>query len=229
VLYGTLLSAAIAWLNPKTVAKVSVVLAVIVCGYPALRSADLFPDDKLVELASSLGEERQRSLKGRFDDENFVLDLMANRIWFGWGNISRVPGAEGLGGWESGAYEGGIDGYWAIKLGTHGSIGLQLRLAMLVFPVFIGWRAMARTRSKQEAILLAALMSIVAMRSVDLLANGWWNNLPVFLSGALYGISRAVSAPRPPLQRRSAHVRETVPSPVSERDFSPIEQRPRTR
>ena len=207
VLYGTTLSAAITWLSAKNVARISVLLAVIVCGYPALRATDIFPDDKLVEWAAALGKERQDSLWGRFADENFVLDLMEDRIWFGWGNISRVPGAEGLGGWQAGGYEGGIDGYWAIRLGTHGALGLELRFLMLILPVLTAWRALDRVRVPQEKILVAALMAIVSMRCVDLLANGWWNNLPVFLSGALYGIARSYDA-------RGARVRPSPARPL---------------
>jgi hypothetical protein len=221
VLYGALFSLAILTLRARTVARISLVVAVIVCLYPAMRSADIFPDDKLVELAAGLGEERQRSFRGRFDDENFVLDLMQDRIWFGWGNISRVPGAEGLGGWQSGGYEGGIDGYWAIRLGISGAVGMLLRLGMLVLPVYFAWRAMSRIRTEREKVLLAALMAIVAMRSVDLLANGWWNNLPVFLSGALYGVSRSFETVRVPPPRSVGRVSEPVRAPVISADFSP--------
>ena len=202
VVYGSTLTLAIAFLRPRAVANVSLGLALLVCTYPALRTAGLFPSKQIIDLAERFDEERARSLEGRFDEEEYVLNLMGDRVWFGWGTISRVPGAEGLGGWQAGGYEGGLDGFWVIELGVHGAVGMELRLAMLVLPVVVAWRRQRKLGSAREAVLLAALMAIVAMRAVDLLPNGWWNDLPVFLAGALHGLSgadlRASSRSRPP-------------------------------
>jgi len=190
IVYGSTLSAVIAFTSPKTIARVSVLLALLVCTYPALRMGGLFPFEQILELAGRFDEERKRSLEGRFYEEEYVIELLEDRLRWGWGNISRVPGAEGLGGWEAGGYEGGLDGYWIIEFGVHGALGLELRLALLLLPVFVAWRKLGRLRSQKEQALLAALMAIVAMRCVDLLPNGWWNNLPGFLSGALWGVAR---------------------------------------
>ena len=190
IVYGTTLSAAIAFFSPKTVARVCVLLALLVCTYPALRMGGLFPFEQILDFAGKFDEERERSLEGRFYEEEYVIELMGDRFLWGWGNISRLPGAEGLGGWEAGGYEGGLDGYWIIEFGIHGALGLELRLALLLLPIFVAWRKLGKLRSRKEQALLAALMAIVAMRCVDMLPNGWWNNLPVFLSGALYGLAR---------------------------------------
>jgi len=190
ITYGTSLSGLMMFTSPKTVARVAVVLSLLVISYPALRMWGLFPFEQILELAGRFDEERERSLEGRFYEEEYVIELMGDRFLWGWGNISRVPGAEGLGGWEAGGYEGGLDGYWVIEFGIHGAVGLELRLALLLLPVFAAWRKLGRLGSKKEQQLLAALMAIIAMRAVDLLPNGWWNNLPVFLSGALWGLAR---------------------------------------
>jgi hypothetical protein len=197
IVYGTTLSGVLAFLRAKTVSRVCIGLALLVCTYPSLRISGLFPVDSLLELAENLGEERHRSLEGRFGQEEYVLDLMEDRFLWGWGNVSRLPGAEGLGGWEAGGFEGGIDGYWLLEFGIHGACGLALRLAPLVIALFAAWRAIGRLRSGKEQMLLATLMAAVALRSVDLLVNGWWNNLPVFLAGALYGLSRGLVRVRP--------------------------------
>lgn len=205
VIYGATFGLFIAFVRPQALARISVIAALLVVVYPALRMAGYFPAEKILEIAGDFDEERERSLRGRFEEEEYVLALMGERMGFGWGNISRVPGAEGLGGWEAGGFEGGIDGYWVIRLGTHGAVGLELRLALLVLPVLVAWRRLRRLRSQREAALLAALMAIVAMRTLDLLPNGWWNDLPVFLAGALYGLSGGLlRAKRPARPRRPA-------------------------
>jgi hypothetical protein len=182
-------------LRPRRVGVLALALACLAVTYPALRMADQFPRDSLVALASSLvNDERARSLDGRFDEEEYVLNHIGDRLWFGWGTISRTPGALMFGEGET-----GIDGWWTIQLGSRGVGGVLLWYAMLGIPVFLGWRWMRRRRSHPEQALVAALMAIVAVRMVDLLINGWWNNLPVFLAGALYGV-----ATNPPLLRLSA-------------------------
>lgn len=214
--YGIALGAAVAALRPRTVARISLVLALLVVSYPALRMWDLFPYKQILELAGRFDVERQRSLAGRFDEEQYVIDLMGERFWFGWGNISRVPGAEGLQGWQGGGFEGGLDGYWVIELGIHGAVGMALRLALLLIPIFLAARRFERLRSAKERTLLAGLLAIVAMRSVDLLINGWWNNLPVFLAGALYSLSKSLTQPAGAPRRAAVdREREALPVPLS--------------
>jgi hypothetical protein len=70
---------------------------------------------------------------------------------------------------------------------------------MLVLPVLVAWRRVRRW-GRRDAILLAALMAIVGMRAVDLLINGWWNSMPVFFAGVLWGVSGS-RAEAPPAER----------------------------
>jgi hypothetical protein len=124
IVYASTLTLVVALLRPRNVARVAAVLALLACTYPALRMWDLFPYEPILELAADLDEDRARSQRGRFDEEKYVIDLMGDRIWFGWGNIMRIPGAEGRGEGED-AYEGGLDGYWVIEFGTLGIVGLE--------------------------------------------------------------------------------------------------------
>jgi hypothetical protein len=211
--YGIVLAAALATLKPKNVARIAVLLALLVVSYPALRMTGLFPYKGILDLAGKFDKERERSLAGRFDEEQYVIDLMGDRFLFGWGNISRVPGAEGLQGWKGGGFEGGLDGYWIIELGIQGAVGLAFRLSFLIVPVFLGARRLSRLRSRKEQTLLAALLAIVAMRSVDLLINGWWNNLPVFLAGALYSFAGSLGTE--PRRRRVRPEEQVEEKPVA--------------
>jgi hypothetical protein len=214
--YGLSLSAVLATCKAKTIARVSVLLALLVISYPSLRMFDVFPAKGILNLAGKFDEERRRSLAGRFDEEQYVIDLMGDRFWWGWGNIMRVPGAEGLRGWQGGGFEGGLDGYWVIELGVHGALGMALRLSPLLLPIFLAARRMRKLRSEKERVLLATLMAIVAMRSVDLLINGWWNNLPVFLAGALYSFAGSLgNVPTGARRRRREEEAEALPEPLS--------------
>jgi len=191
--YGHVLTLCFALLKARTIAAIGLGLVTLSCTYPALRTADLFPNRKLVEFAQGLDRERARSLSGRFDEEDFVLEGLGEKYWFGWGNYVRTPGAETFG-----VGEVGIDGWWVNRIGTHGIIGVQLHYAIFGWPVFLAWRRMRRLRDPVLMALLAALMVMVGMRSVDLLLNGWWNSLPVFFAGVLTGVSSSIGRGPPP-------------------------------
>ena len=76
--------------------------------------------------------------------------------------------------------------------GTHGIVGLELRFAFLVLPVVLAWRRQKLLRTSPDGVLLAALMAVVSMRAIDLIPNGFWNYLPVFLAGALFSFSQHI-------------------------------------
>jgi len=182
-IYGAAFALASAIVTPRMLATIALSLTGLACVYPALRMADVFPNQELVALAKDFDAERARSLKGRFDEEDFVLGPIDERIWFGWGTYTRIPGAETFGEGEP-----GLDAWWVIRLGTNGVVGLELQSAMFLLPVLLAWRRIRRF-GKRDAALLAALMAIVSIRATDLLINGWWDSLPIYFAGALYGLS----------------------------------------
>ncbi len=188
--YGAALTLASMILSSRMVATIAIALVSLACTYPALRMADLFPYREIVAFAASFDAERARSLGGRFDEEDLVLEPIDDRLWFGWGTYERIPDAETFGG-KGGS---GLDGWWIIRLGTSGIVGVELQYAMFAWPVLLAGRRLRRF-GKQDAALLAALMAIVSMRAVDLIINGWWDSLPVFYAGALYGLAGSLPEP----------------------------------
>jgi hypothetical protein len=188
--YGFAIAAITRVFRPKVIAFVSLGLAALACMYPALQMADLFPDKQLVEFANKYDPDRGRSLKGRFDEEDFVLGNLGDRLWVGWGMFIRIPGAL-----EFGEGEGGLDSYFVIRTGMAGIIGLELVFLMLAIPIWFACRHLGAFASDRERLLVAALSCCVAVRLIDLLVNGVWNYFPAFLAGALYGVvSSAIRA-----------------------------------
>jgi hypothetical protein len=181
VVYGATFLAAHLVLRPRLIALLAMALVALALAYPALRLADAFPADAILEFAAEYDVSRSRSLGGRFDEEDHVLAQIGDRLWVGWGNVGRTPGAETFGEGEA-----GLDGWWTIRVGCAGIIGVVLYYMMLALPVYRGWRSLGRAHGP-EAILLGALLCMISVRMVDLIINGWWNCLPVFLAGALSG------------------------------------------
>lgn len=185
-LYGFSVSFAVAFMKPKFVARIAWMIAVFVFVYPLLRFVDVFPHEQLYEFAAAIEPERARSLNGRFLEEEFVLANIGDRLFFGWGNVSRTPGAETFGTGET-----GLDGFWVIRLAARGMVGVVIYSFLLFYPIMVGWRAIKYLKDDEKLLLLGALMAMVAIRAGDLLINGWWNCLPMFLAGALLGVAKA--------------------------------------
>ena len=190
-IYGWSMTLAMPWIRARWFAAGGLALVMLAVGYPALRIVDVFPNDLIVATANEFDEERARSLAGRFDEEDFVLGNIGHRIWFGWGTFERIPGAR-----TYGVGETGLDGWWNIRTGTNGLVGLQAHYAMLAIPVLFAWFRIRRLKEGAELVLIGGLMAIIGIRCIDLILNGWWNQLPVFLAGALFGICRSIQAPR---------------------------------
>jgi hypothetical protein len=186
--YGHSMAIVARLLTPRSTAMIAGLLGLFAVTYPALRMAGLFPYEELVQMGYDFDPDRGRSLEGRFLEENHVMDHIGDRLWLGWGNISRTPGAETFGTGEQ-----GLDGWWTIQFGAGGASSVLLHYSLFLIPVLLAWRRMRShaADSQRFATLLAALMLIVSIRMVDLLINGWWNSLPVFLAGALYSTSKA--------------------------------------
>lgn len=189
--YGIVLGGMLRLFRARLSAVVGLWLVVMVCAYPALRLADVFPDQKLVEFAGEhLNEERARSLNGRFLEEDFIFAGLEDRLWFGWGMFDRIPGAATFGEGEV-----GLDSYLVIRVGLTGLVGMELLFLLLMIPVWVAWRRLRLLQQKEAQILLAALILCVAARMVDYLMNGLFNSLPFFLAGALYGVAKSIGRP----------------------------------
>ncbi|MAT84428.1 MAG: hypothetical protein CMD39_09080 [Gammaproteobacteria bacterium] len=191
IIYGVTCASIARVLAPKRVALIAVVMGMVACIYPFMRSTDTFPTEALVDFAAQFEEQRARSLNHRFVDENFVLENLGDRWLFGWGHFGRIPGALTFSG-DSG--ESGLDGWWNIQNGMAGIVGVELGLLFFLVPLLIGWRKMNRIDSRESQILVAALMLCVGIRMLDLLLNGWYNSLPVMLGGALVGALASLTA-----------------------------------
>lgn len=190
-IYGVVMGSALRLLKARRAALLGLVVAAMVCIYPAMRLAEVFPDEKLVEMAREhINEERAISFGGRFEEEDFVFTGLGDRLWFGWGMFDRIPGAATFGRGEF-----GLDSFLVIRVGLTGIAGTELIMLLMMIPVWIAWRRMSSIESSESQYLLAALMLCIAARMLDFLMNGLFNTLPFFLAGALYGIAKSIGQP----------------------------------
>lgn len=190
-IYGIVFGGALRFFKARRCGLIAALVAMMVCIYPAMRLADIFPNEKLVQLAAEhINEDRARSFEGRFLEEDFVFEGLGDRLWFGWGMFDRIPGAATFGQGEQ-----GLDSYLVIRVGLTGIIGFELIFMLMAIPVLLAWRRLRLLKDDAAQFMMAALMLCVAARMVDFLMNGLFNALPFFLGGALYGIAKSIGQP----------------------------------
>ncbi|MGY3560521.1 hypothetical protein ACVWXP_003790 [Bradyrhizobium sp. USDA 4463] len=179
LVYGLALAPLVRWASPRLQIHVALILAIIGLTYPVTRSLDLFPQNTLVALASSVSKDRSDSLAFRFRNEDELLAKASERFWFGWGRYgrNRVYSENGR--------ESITDGRWIITLGQFGAFGFLTEFGLLALPIFY---AIAVNRRKDRiAFIVGALALLQAARIIDQLPNASINSWAWLITGSLLG------------------------------------------
>lgn len=211
---GGLLAPFLYFVRPRLVMTAALVITLFVAFYPLLRLADLVPWDPVIAAAEELDPLRAKSFAGRIFVEGKLLEKAAERPLFGWGGYSRnwyfdpVTGERDL----------IPDGHWVLQLGSRGIVGYLADFGAIVIPVLLAFRRFGRIRERRAQILIAGLALILAMRLFDLIPNGRWTSLPLFLAGGLtaclHAATRAVAKPVAPEPVAAAAPPPSEPAPL---------------
>jgi hypothetical protein len=199
--------------SPKTQLRVAALLGALVMFYPMLRAYDLFPTQKLIEIARSISEDRAGSLAFRFNNEDMALHRAFERPMFGWGGFDRIFVFDA----ENGDELSTFDGAWLITYCASGVMGFIARFGLLTWPVWLAFRRIRRVPIKSDQALIAAMGVATAMVSVDLLPNGMFTYFPHLFAGVLLGAVRQLTRrdAGAPVKSSSQRPRATRAQPAS--------------
>lgn len=175
--------------RPRFQIRIAVALAMLVFAYPLLRAYDYFPTHALLDVARSVNSDRAQSLEFRFDNEDRLLAKASQRSLFGWGGYRRPRVFDE----QRGRDQSITDGFWIIVLGNRGLIGFVSTFGLLLVPIFVAARRLRRVRRQRDRLMLSGLALIAAVCAADLLPNGMFTNLVVFISGCLAGTAKGLS------------------------------------
>jgi hypothetical protein len=190
IVYGSVLIPLVRWTTPRFQARAAVSLVLLALLYPAMRIADVFPTNLLIDFARSVNQDRAQSLEFRFDQEERLLQHASDRFWFGWGRFGRNRIHQEN--WEGFAGDASVtDGRWIITLGQFGLIGFIAEFGLLGASVFIAARSLRGPESFEYAILLAGLALLVSANIIELLPNSTLLPWTWLLVGMLLGTSEA--------------------------------------
>lgn len=185
IIYGAAAGPLVLFTNPRTWIRVSLVVVLIICAYPALRTYDIIPVHRVVAAADTVSAERAGSLAYRVRNEDKLLAKADQKAFFGWGTWGRNR----IYGQETGTDESITDGGWIIRFGMFGWFGYLSLFGLFATAVF---RASLSLRGPvtTSTILLGGLTLLLAVNLTDLIPNA--NLLPFtyLLAGSIAGRTR---------------------------------------
>jgi len=199
-IYAGVAAPLVLFTRPRVWVNVACAIVLIVCAYPALRSADIVPVHRIAELATTISPERSSSFLTRVDNEDKLLAKANQKPLGGWGTWGRNRIYDK----ESGGDVTITDGEWIILYSGFGWLGY-----LSMFGLFALSAIRARTAVSgpptQPVIILAGLCLLFGMNILDLVPNANLTPLTFLMAGSIAGAlparaarrSRGTSKPQP--------------------------------
>lgn len=163
--------------------RTAVILTLLALSYPSLSIMQLFPHEKVVELARSFKADRAQSLTYRFDNEVILLNHAREKLYFGWGGWGRNRVYSEATGDDITV----TDGRWVITFGQFGWFGFIAEFGLIAFTVFRASAAAKLVKSDTELTLLSAHALLVGLIMIDQLPNATLSPWLWLLIGVLLG------------------------------------------
>lgn len=183
-------------------------LLVVAPVYVSLRATNAWTgEDLIAALRTVAPEDRVQSVEFRLHNETLLADKAKERLLLGWAGWGRSQVTS-----KRGNAETVTDGWWIIKFGQNGVVGLVAFLVATSLPVVMFVRRVpARLWSRPEVAPVAALAALCALYTIDNLLNAMLNPMAIMALGGLGGLLRGRGA-----LRRLGVVRTGIPAPAGE-------------
>lgn len=186
--YGLFAFLVIFFINFRTQHRIAILLVCVTMLYPVMSIMKVLPHQTVVNVATSISEDRAASLQFRFDNEEKLLIHARERLLFGWGGWGRNRVFNE----ETGIDETVTDGRWIITFGQFGVLGFIAEFGLLSITVFRAKKASLLLKSKPEKTLLAAHALLIGIIMLDQLPNSSLAPWLWLLAGILLGRSEAI-------------------------------------
>jgi hypothetical protein len=157
-------------------------MATLFVAYPVARPVGLLPLERIVSLAESFDPERAASLTTRLTNETVLLERANEKPVFGWAGFGRWRAYD-----ESGRDTVISDGIWIIELGQRGWVGFLSFFGLLIYPLFLLFRA---RRRKPLEMVQAGMAVILGGNLIYMLPNSTLNPIAMLMAGALAGFAQ---------------------------------------
>ena len=156
----------------------------IVLGYPVLRGAGLIPINAIAEISAEFSTDRAASLQTRIDNEELLLEKVAEKPIFGWGTWGRgrIYKTDWSGKYN---YDATItDGTWIIIISSFGWLGYIATFGLIAYPTA---RAFQNRKLFAKSPSFVMLLGVLVVNLLDLLPNSSLLPITWLIAGALAG------------------------------------------
>lgn len=188
MMYGLFALVIIKTIKSKTQIRFAIILVLLTIFYPTMSTMKWFPHQTVLNIASSVSEQRSASLAYRFRHEDILAEHGRDKPLFGWGGWGRSRIYND----ETGDDISTTDGRWIITVGQFGWVGFFTEFGLLGITVFRARKAAKLLSSKPEQTLLAAHAVLVSIIMIDQLPNASLNPWLWLLAGILLGRSEYI-------------------------------------
>lgn len=185
IVYGAVAAPLVLFTAPKTWVRISCVVVLIICAYPALRTYDIIPVHRVVAAADSISAERAGSFAYRVKNEDKLLAKANQKALFGWGTWGRNRVYDQ----KSGSDESVTDGAWIIRFGMFGWFGYLSLFGLFATAIFAA-RSGVKGPVTASAILVGGLTLLLAVNLIDLIPNANLLPLTYLMAGSIAGRAR---------------------------------------
>jgi hypothetical protein len=190
-IYAIAATPLILFTSPRTWVRAAIVISMVVCAYPLLRSFDIIPVHHITQLADSISAERGSSFQMRVSNEDILLAKANQKPFFGWGPWGRNR-----------VYEEGTgedisitDGLWTIQYGTYGWLGYLSFFGLFAAAIFRARGAVGGSATR-NSIAVAGLSLLIAINLLDLVPNSWVLPFTYLAAGSVAAAVRVPSGIR---------------------------------
>ena len=173
-------------LRYRNMISILAISGLIIVAYPILRGAGLIPINAIVELSAEYSSDRAASLLTRIDNEDMLLEKVAEKPIFGWGTWGRgrIYKTHWTGKFD---YDATVtDGTWIIIISSFGWAGYIASFGLLAYPTARAFRHRNRFAKFPSYVIL---LTVLVVNLLDLLPNSSLTPMTWLIAGALAGFT----------------------------------------
>jgi len=182
--------------RPRTWIKISCVLLLIICAYPALRTFDLIPVHHISQAATNVSLDRSKSFQTRVQNEDKLLAKANDKPLFGWGAWGRNRIYDR----DTGQNVSITDGGWIIEFGSWGWLGYLSIFGLLTVAAFSALGAVGKEVTP-ASVTLGGLSLLLAVNLIDMLPNANFTPITLLIAGSIANAARVRARRRTPVRR----------------------------
>lgn len=208
--YAAVVAPIVLFTRPRSWVKITCILLLILCAYPALRTFELIPVHHISEIAKNVSIDRSSSFQTRVQNEDQLLAKANQKPLFGWGTWGRNRIFDRRTGKDLSLTDGG----WIIAFGTFGWLGYLSIFGLFTIAAFSALGAVGK-QVTPSSITIGALSLLLAVNLIDMLPNDNLTPITLLVAGSIASASRLRVKSRARVSRRHEELTQPAAATAS--------------